>query len=211
MSTIKVNTIQDTGTNNAMTISGGVVTFPNNPSGIITPIEIIANNTSGVSAASAIEIDLSTSTNYIKQQIILYGLYGSTSSDLRCHLRATGGAYRTGATYGYGWNLVERTTGADTNGTGSTTDSYMRLNWYGIGNAATERAVLTMNFHLVGESSYYTTLDGTKAGMDHNGNMATTHFTGQLKQAESNDRFKIYPSSGTLTVGGYVHYGFRRS
>tara|TARA_R100001594_G_scaffold6655_2_gene18727 strand:+ start:121 stop:756 length:636 start_codon:yes stop_codon:yes gene_type:complete len=211
MSTIKVNTIQDTGTNNAMTISGGVVTFPNNPSGVIAPIEIIANNTSGVSAASEIEIDLSTSTNYIKQQIILYGVYGSAASDLYCQLRATGGAYRTGATYGYGYNLVERTTGADTNGTGATTANYMRLNWYGQGDTAVEANVLTMNFHLNGETGYYTTLDGTKAGMASTGYMATTHFTGQLKQAESNDRFKIYPSSGTLYVGGYVHYGFRRT
>ena len=34
MSTIKVNTIQDTGTNNAMAISGGTVTFSNAPSGL---------------------------------------------------------------------------------------------------------------------------------------------------------------------------------
>ena len=34
MSTLKVNTIQDTATNTAATISGGVVTFNNEPSGI---------------------------------------------------------------------------------------------------------------------------------------------------------------------------------
>ena len=163
-SILKVDKIRGTGLDSdTISLDGsGNITIPKNVtfSGTTTgagSVDIIANSTSGGSTVSLIEIDLSTSTNYLYQQVVIYGLYGSAASDLYCQLRATGGAYRTGATYGYGWNLIERTTGADANGAGGTTDSYMRLNWYGIGNAATERPVLTMNISLAVESSFYTT------------------------------------------------------
>jgi hypothetical protein len=210
MSTIKVNTIQDTGTNNAMTISGGVVTFPNNPSGITTPIEIIANNTTGVSNTANIEIDLSTSTNYISQQVILYGVYGSAAADYQVVLRTNGGSYRTGGS-DYSYCVNERTTGMDTNGTGGDNAAYMRVNWYSFGDGSTEKSIITMNFHQVGETGQYTFLEGTRNGFSNVPNYVTSHFTGAIKHAEAHDKFKITPSSGNIYVGGYVHYGFRRT
>ena len=179
MSTLKVNTIQDTATNNAMTISGGTVTFPNIPSGIGSAVDIIANNTTGVSNTATFEMDLSTNANYIYQQVILYGVYGSAAADYQVTLRTSGGSYRTGGS-DYSWNLVERTTAQDTNGTGADSNAFMRVNWYGFGNASTEKAILTMNFHQSNIASEYTFLDGTRTGFSSTPNYCTTHFTGAI-------------------------------
>jgi hypothetical protein len=67
MSVVRVNQIQDTSTNVAANISGGVVTFTNPPSGLNLPIELIHSVT--LTSGSSSELDFnghfsSTYTNY---------------------------------------------------------------------------------------------------------------------------------------------------
>jgi len=211
MSTLKVGAIQSTTGNAAVTVANnGTATFSNVPSGIGSAVDIIANNTTGVSNTANIEIDLSTNANYISQQVILYGVYGSAAADYQVVLRTNGGSYRTSGS-DYSWNVVERTTAQGTDGTGADSNAFMRVNWYSFGDGSTEKAILTMNFHQSNIASEYTFLDGTRTGFSNTPNYCTTHFTGAIKHAEAHDKFKITPSSGNIYIGGYVHYGFRRS
>ena len=208
---LQTSNIKSATGNASITVAdGGTATFSNIPSGIGSAVDIIANNTTGVSNTANIEIDLSTSTNYIYQQVILYGVYGSAAADYQVTLRTSGGSYRTSGS-DYSWNLVERTTAQDANGTGGDNAAYMRVNWYSFGDGSTEKSIITMNFHQVGETGQYTFLEGTRNGFSNVPNYVTSHFTGAIKHAEAHDKFKITPSSGNIYVGGYVHYGLRRT
>ena len=182
MSTLKVNTIQDTSTNNAMTISGGVVTFPNNPSGIITPIQIISSNTTGATT-TALEIDLSTSTDYRFQKLMITGLYTAAGDNIRMVMRND----------------------AD--------DAYFEMNYYGYGDhAVDEDNNLEINFYDTTNTTHKSKYMYHRVGSGSDAVHVTETGTGRLLSAVKVDRIKLYAGGGgNLIYRGYTLYGYRRA
>jgi len=208
-STLKVQNIAHTGGTTAATVSsGGIVTFPNKPIGA-SPIDIIANSTTAVSGAANIEIDLSTDTNYIMQQIILFDVLASTNQDMYLYLRTTGGSFRESSNE-YEWVVMERKNGVDTNGTGSNGDSKIRLNWYSVGTTSDEKCIFTLNFFHAG-STNRTTVGWNGIGTASDGHPVVREGSGKVLVDESNDKIRLTINSGNISAGGYVHYGYRRT
>jgi len=209
MSILRTNQIQDTGTNVAANISGGVVTFPNKPIGA-SAVDIIANSTTAVSGSATQDIALSTDTNYLMQQIILYDVLSSSDADLYMFLRTTGGSFRNSSN-DYKWNVMERVMGVAANGTGSNGDSKIRLNWYGVGTTDDERCIFTFNFYHVGDSARRTTIGWNGIGNASTGHPVVREGVAKVQTAESNDRIQLSMNAANIAFSGYVHYGYRRA
>lgn len=104
MSTIRVNTIQDTGTNNAMTISGGTVTFTNTPSGA-SPIRLLKTLT--VTSGNSADLNDIFSSSYKYYKIVGTDIALAAASDqkLECRVKISGqGSFDSG-----GSNYIRRT------------------------------------------------------------------------------------------------------
>jgi len=215
MSTIKVNTIQDTGTNNAMTISGGTVTFPNNPSGIITPIQIISSNTTGATT-TALEIDLSISTDYRYQKLMITGLYTAAGDNIRMVMRNDADDAYVGSG-NYTSNIMASTSGSGGN-TGGATDGgwnqdYFEMNYYGYGDHAVhEDNNLEINFFDTTDTTYKAKYMYHRVGNGADAVHVTETGTGRLLSAVKVDRIKLYAQGGgNLIYRGYTLYGYRRA
>ena len=215
-SILKVDKIRGTGLDSdTISLDGsGNITIPKNVTftGTTTgasPIDIIANSTTAVSGASNIEIDLSTDTNYIMQQIVLFDVLASTDADMYLNLRTTGGSFRTSSNE-YEWVLMERKNGVDTNGTGSNGDSKIRLNWYSVGTTSDEKCIFTLNFYHAG-STNRTTVGWNRIGNGGDGHPAVTEGSAKVIVDESHDRIRLSLASANISAGGYVHYGYKRT
>ena len=172
-------------------------------------IDIIANSTTVVSGAANIEIPLSTDTNYIMQQIVLFDVLSSANQDMYLYLRTTGGAFRESSNE-YEWVLMERKNGVDTNGTGSNGDSKIRLNWYSVGTTSDEKCIFTLNFFHA-SSTNRTTVGWNGIGTASDGHPVVREGSGKVLVDESNDRIRLKMNGANISAGGYVHYGYRRT
>ena len=173
---------------------------------------LIANDTTGGSAVSEAEFDLSMDTDYIFQRFIIENLYGSAATDLYLRSRrASDDTYFTGSK-SYAWAYMYATSGG-VGGSGNNGATYGRIVGHGIGNASNETSTFFIdvtNNALSGTGKY------TKFTVRRNGWMSTpamdTEANTCLEQATTTtNRFKIYPASGTITYSGYTHIGFRRA
>ena len=215
-SILKVDKIRGTGLDSdTISLDGsGNITIPKNVTftGTTTgtsPIDIIANSTTAVSGAANIEIDLSTDTNYIMQQIVLFDVLSSSNQDMLMYLRTTGGSFRESSNE-YEWVLMERKNGVDTNGTGSNGDSKIRLNWYSVGTVSDEKCIFTLNFFHAG-SSNRTTVGWNGIGTASDGHPVVREGSGKVLVDESNDRIRLKMNGANISSGGYVHYGYKRT
>lgn len=219
-SILKVDKIRGTGLDSdTITLDGsGNLTIPKNitfsgtVSGDNSSVDILASNTTGVSNIASIEIDLSTDTNYAYQEINLYDVYFAGAQDGAIYLRTTGGSYRNGSG-SYHWGVYERVYGVTADGTGSPSggDTKIRPNWYAFGDASTETTVLTIKLYNVGDAGEYTTIGGQRYGTISSNLPVIGNYMGRVLTKESNDKLKFMPASGNMYVGGYTHYGYRRT
>jgi len=214
MSTLKVNTIQDTSTNNAMTISGGVVTFPNKPVGTANSLELIASDTSGGNGAS-IEIDLSTNTKYFSQKLIVWGVYHSSGGDLHAWARNDADDAYIGSGY-YTSILHYSYQGSGSNGNGAAglwNDSKFRIGGYNTGNTALEKDnVWEFDFYNSIGTSKRMTYIGRRVGHSTDATLAVEYYGGRLLHTAQVDRWKLASASGaTIYYAGYQHYGLLKA
>jgi len=215
MSTLKVNTIQDTATNNAMTISGGVVTFPNKPSGT-TSLELIASDTTGGSGAT-IEFDLSTNTKYFSQKLIIWGVYRTDGSDGDLYGSARNDADNSYIGSGYYTSVV----GYHSQGSGGRTNSnagdwnatYFRIGGYNIGDSAEhEDNVWEFDFYNSIGTTKRMSYIGRRIGHSSDATLAVETFGGRLLHTAQIDRFKLENGSGATTgYAGYQLYGLLKA
>ena len=214
MSTLKVNTIQDTATNNAMTISGGVVTFPNKPSGTGASLELIASNTSGGNGAS-IEIDLSTNTKYFSQKLIVWGVYHSSGGDLYAYARNDADDAYIGS--GYYTSVLhyarQGSTGNSDSTAGLWNGNYFRIGGYNIGDHAEhEDNVWEFDFYNSIGTTKRMTYIGRRVGHSTDATLAVEYYGGRLLHTAQVDRWKLASASGaTIYYAGYQHYGLLKA
>jgi hypothetical protein len=216
MSTIKVNTIQDTGTNNAMTISGGVVTFPNKPtftSGGAAAVDIISSNNTGGST-TALEIDLSTSNDYAYQKLILSGFCcASGGHDLHMQLRKdSNDTYITDSYLSIIGSHMITSSSSSSSQNGLWNGAHFRIVHNGLGNDSTHQ----LNDM---EIDFFNTANDKKfnCGWIRNGQNASgvmrEQGSGKGGYADVVDRVKFILADTSVAIvwDSYTLYGYRRA
>ena len=221
-SILKVDKIRGTGLDSdTISLDGsGNITIPKNVtfSGTVTgdnggAMEIITGLTTGGQGVASQEISLSTSSDYIYQKIVIRGLYSTTVADLQLHLHDQGGgsyvtSYDARVNEGISNSVGSNTTG----GTGGTSQSHIRMNWYSIGNAASKPNLFTIDIHHSNTASIETIVTGTRSGGQSDGNYAVAFFGGRSRNEEINDKIKLVPSSGSgLYLQDFIVYGIKKT
>jgi len=218
-SILKVDKIRGTGLDSdTISLDGsGNITIPKNVTftGTTTgagAMEIITGLTTGGQGVASQEISLSTSSDYMYQKIVIRGLYSTTVADLQLYLNTQGGSYVSSydarVNEGISNSIGSNTTG----GTGGTSQSHIRMNWYSLGNAANEPNLFTIDIHHSDTASIETIVTGTRSGSQSDGHYAVGFFGGRSRSEEINDKIKLVPSSGSgLYIQDFIVYGIKRT
>ncbi len=171
-------------------------------------VERISTGSAG-SGVSLLEIDLPTDSKYQHFQFNIHDIYFSADTDLATMFRVqTSGSYSASYTY----STMERTYGASPSGASNNAGSgNAQMSYYNIGNAAVEAASYNIIITNNKTASYHTKYFYTAYGLSASAQATVRTGGGSVHALEINDRFKLYPLSGTMTHGEYALYGFLRS
>jgi hypothetical protein len=167
-------------------------------------------STTTASASSTVDIDLPTGYTYFELKIV--GMIPATDAvDLYVRFRTTGGAVRSGASDYVFNHIVINSTG--TVAAGSTGATYIILNQDAGGidttlsgssyNSTTtiySPRSATLFTGIVIDSYYH---------VNNNNILEQFKGSGRVTTAESNDRIQLLMSSGNITSGTFILYGFQ--
>jgi hypothetical protein len=175
------------------------------------PMEIISSSDTYTTGISTFDFDLPTDSTYRQFKLILTGMYGTVGADYYSKVRLDGNSgYEEGASdYKY---VVSETN--NTGGTGrasSTASAFMRLNWYGLGDADGEAVDWEIDIYNSNNSTHYFRLHSRYGGCISNSNPVVGQSTGQYNFGSLVDGLRIYPSTGTMSYRSYTLYGVKRS
>ena len=171
------------------------------------PVERISTGSAG-SGVSLLEVDLPTDSKYQHFVFNIHDIYNSTSTDLGIMFRTqTSGSYATNYTY----SNNERTYGASPSGaSGNAGSGNAQMSYYNIGDALAEANSYNIIITNNKTASYYTKYFHTAYGLSNSANATVRQGGGSVNVLEINDRFKLFPLSGTMSCGEYALYGFLR-
>ena len=169
-------------------------------------LNTIAAETSGV---TTFDVSLDTTDTYQEQRIVIKSLYGSAAFDLYARF-IEGGSQVTGAS-DYAFIYIGRRTGVATEGNANNSQSYMRFNWYGLGDAANEVHDVVINVRHHQDSSTRTTLDGTANGLAGSANISSNIFYARRSSAAEAEAIKFFSNSSSYNLfhGGIEVYGVK--
>jgi len=184
-------------------ISGASLT--NLPHGL----EIISQSDTMVTGASNLDFTLSTDDKYRYQELVITGVFQTGSSDSYGRF-LIGGTAQAGAG-NYKWNVRERTHSQADGGTGNESDTEMRMQWYGIGNADGEAQDYCIRFYNTNNALTYARMRGEYNGSIHNSQVTHGDFSGQYNFASEVDGFRMFTASQTMSYRSYTLYGALRS
>ena len=184
-------------------ISGASLT--NLPHGL----EIISQSDTMVTGASNLDFTLSTDVKYRYQELVLTGVFQTSSSDTYARFLQSGIA-QAGAG-NYKWNVRERTHSQADGGTGSESDNAMRIQWYGIGNADGEAQDYCIRFYNTNNALTHARMRGEYNGSIHNSQVTHGDFSGQYNFAYLMNGFRMFTPSQTMSYRSYTLYGALRS
>ena len=178
-------------------------------------IEVISSDATGGTGAN-IEIDLSTSTNFIYQKLHITGLYTAAGDNIRMTMRNDADDTYVGSGL-YTSNIMAATSGSAGN-TGGRVDggwnqAYFEMNYYGYGDhAVNEDNNLEINFYDTTDTTYRAKYMYHRVGSGSDAVHVTETGTGRLLSEVKVDRIKLYAASGgNLIYRGYTLYGYKES
>ena len=195
----------------------GVLPVANGGTGVNnfeSPIEKIASNTTGATT-TALEIDLSTSTDYRFQKLMITGLYTAAGDNVRMVMRNDADDTYVGSGY-YTSNIMAATSGSSGNSGGKVdggwNQAYFEMNYYGYGDhAVNEDNNLEINFYDTTDTTYRAKYMYHRVGSGSDAVHVTETGTGRLLSEVKVDRIKLYAGGGgNLIYRGYTLYGYRR-
>ena len=184
-------------------ISGASLT--NLPHGL----EIISQSDTMVTGASNLDFTLSTDVKYRYQELVLTGVFQTSSSDTYARFLQSGIAQAGSGNYK--WNVRERTHSQADGGTGSESDNAMRIQWYGIGNADGEAQDYCIRFYNTNNALTHARMRGEYNGSIHNSQVTHGDFSGQYNFAYLMNGFRMFTPSQTMSYRSYTLYGALRS
>lgn len=169
----------------------------------------IANETTGAST-TALEVDISTSTDYAYQMLNLRGVYSTATADMYMQMRkASDSSYITDSYLSIIGSHVQTSSSTSTSQNGLWNGSYFRM----VHNGLTNDAVHQLNdFNIY----FYHTADGKKfnVGVDrfgqNSGGIMKEQMSGKGGYVDVVDRLKLYMASGNIVYDEYTLYGFKK-
>ena len=170
----------------------------------------LANDTTGATT-SALEIDLSTSTDYAYQMLVLRGFASSSAADMYMQLRKdSNDTYLTDSYLSIIGSHIMTSSSASSSQNGLWNGSYFRM---------VHNNVSTDTTHQLNDMKIYffNTATDKKAvvGADRFGQNASgvikEQMAGKSGYADVNDRFKLYMASGNLVYDEYTLYGIKKA
>ena len=170
----------------------------------------LANDTTGATT-SALEIDLSTSTDYAYQMLVLRGFASSSAADMYMQLRKdSDDSYLTDSYLSIIGSHFQSSSGGSSSQNGLWNGSYFRM---------VHNNVSTDTTHQLNDMKIYffNTATDKKAvvGADRFGQNASglvrENMAGKSGYADVNDRLKLYMASGNLIYDEYTLYGFKKA
>ena len=173
-------------------------------------VEVLASDTTGATT-SALEIDLSTSTDYAYQMLVLRGFASSSTADMYMTLRKQSDSSYLSDSY---LSII----GSHFVGSSSTSSSQNGL-WNGSYFRMVHNGVSTDTTHQLNDMKIYffNTATDKKAvvGADRFGQNASgvvrENMAGKSGYADVNDRLKLYMASGNIIYDEYTLYGFKKA
>ena len=170
----------------------------------------LANDTTGATT-SALEIDLSTSTDYAYQMLVLRGFASSSAADMYMQLRTqSNSTYLSDSYLSIIGSHFQNASGSSSSQNGNWNGSYFRM---------VHNNVSTDTTHQLNDMKIYffNTATDKKAvvGADRFGQNASglvrENMAGKTGDAGVNDRLKLYMASGNLIYDEYTLYGFKKA
>ena len=170
----------------------------------------LANDTTGATT-SALEIDLSTSTDYAYQMLVLRGFASSSAADMYMQLRKdSDDSYLTDSYLSIIGSHFQSSSGSSSSQNGLWNGSYFRM---------VHNNVSTDTTHQLNDMKIYffNTATDKKAvvGADRFGQNASglvrENMAGKSGYADVNDRLKLYMASGNLIYDEYTLYGIKKA
>ena len=204
-SILKVNQIQHTNGTSSMTIgTDGHLTGPG-----VGKMVTLQNDTTGATT-SALEIDLSTSTDYAYQMLSLRGFCSSSSADMYMTLRK-----QSNSTYfsdSYLSIIGSHFQGASSNSSGQNglwNGSYFRMVHNGVSTDTTHQ-LNDMNIYFFEVATDKKTVVGADRFGQNASGLVRENMAGKSGYADVVDRLKLYMASGNLIYDEYTLYGFKK-
>jgi len=189
------------------TNASGTLSFADN----IAPGMVWISTTSA-SASATIDIDLPTGYTFYALRAVSV-IPATDNTDVYIRFRTTGGAIRSGAT-DYSWAVSGRQ-GGTTFATHDASDAQIIVNTDptigGIGNVGGEHFNFEATIYGARNASVFTSMRVNLQGYSDSGEMLVGQASGGVTTAESNDRIRILMSSGNITSGTFILYGFKEA
>jgi len=170
---------------------------------------ILANDTTGATT-SALEIDLSTSTDYAYQMLSLRGFCSSSTADMYMTLRK-----QSNSTYfsdSYLSIIGSHFQGASSNSSGQNglwNGSYFRMVHNGVTTDTTHQ-LNDMNIYFFEVATDKKTVVGADRFGQNASGLVRENMAGKSGYADVVDRLKLYMGSGNLIYDEYTLYGFKK-
>ena len=170
----------------------------------------LANDTTGATT-SALEIDLSTSTDYAYQMLVLRGFASSSAADMYMQLRKdSDDSYLTDSYLSIIGSHFQSSSGSSSSQNGLWNGSYFRM----VHNTVSSDTTHQLNDMKI---YFFNTATDKKAvvGADRFGQNASglvrENMAGKSGYADVNDRLKLYMASGNLIYDEYTLYGIKKA
>ena len=139
---------------------------------------LLANDTTGASNVANLEVTLSQSTDYHHQILIINGVWNQDSTIRDNYLRTIESGSAVSSSGAYGWGNIGRRYGTSTDGSSENSATYMRVQWYGAGNASNEPTDINVTIFNSNSSTLRTTTTGYCNGISGTGVMYSNYLIG---------------------------------
>lgn len=204
-SILKVNQIQHTNGTASMTIAtDGHLTGPG-----VGKMVTLQNDTTGATT-SALEIDLSTSTDYAYQMLVLRGFAASSSQDMYMTLRKqSDSSYLSDSYLSIIGSHFQNGSGNSSSQNGLWNGSYFRMVHNGVSTDLTHQ-LNDMKIYFFNTATDKKAVVGADRFGQNASGLVREHMAGKSGYADVNDRLKLYMASGNLVYDEYTLYGFKK-
>ena len=191
------------------TTFNGAATFNGTVSGV--GLEVLSSDTTGATT-SALEIDLSTSTDYAYQMLVLRGFCSSANNpDMYMQLRKqSDSSYLTSSYLSVIGSHFQNASGNSSSQNGLWNGSYFRMVHNAVSSDATHQ-LNDMKIYFFNTTTDKKAVVGADRFGQNSSGLVKEQMAGKTGDTSVNDRVKLYLSSDNLVYDEYTLYGFRKS
>ena len=191
----------------------GTTTITGNPtfSGTVAGAGNMSLISSGgaASTASDLQVDFSSNTDFAIQKLVINDCYQSSAQDW--YLRFFESGSEVSASASYMWTVGGYGDAQNPGKSQSNSDTYIRIDWYSVGDSSSQPNIFEINFYNAAESGMRTSVILFRYGDRGSGGVNHIEYCGGARLANAvSEKLKIYPSSGTMGYASYQLYGIKK-